>query len=88
MDQGMLNALVLPLLFSICGGLYLYVRFPDRRPRALLVMTLFQLVGAYGYATAPEEGVFGLLILHAAVVFVLLVRHLQTPTLLPGNLSQ
>ncbi|CAM3935671.1 hypothetical protein [Deinococcus marmoris] len=88
MDQGMLNALVLPLLFSIGGGLYLYLRFPERRPRALLVMTLFQLVGAYGYATAPEEGLFGLLILHAAVVFVLLVRHLQTPTLLPGSMPQ
>lgn len=84
----MLNTLVLPLLFSICGGLYLYVRFPERRPRALLVMTLFQLVGAYGYATAPEETLFGLLVLHAAVVFILLVRHLQAPVLTPGNSHQ
>jgi hypothetical protein len=88
MDQGILNALVLPLLFSISGGLYLYVRFPERRPRALLVMTLFQLVGAYGYATSPDDALFGLLVLHAAVVFILLVRHLQAPTLLPGNTSQ
>ncbi|CAM3565929.1 hypothetical protein DEFR109230_02985 [Deinococcus frigens] len=84
----MLNALVLPLLFSLCGGLYLYVRFPERRPRALLIMTLFQLVGAYAYATAPNDGLFGLLVLHAAVAFVLLVRHLQTPTLLVGGAQQ
>ncbi len=88
MDQGLINTLVLPLLFSICGGLYLYVRFPERRPRALLVMTLFQLVGAYGYSTAPEEALFGLLVMHAAVVFILLVRHLQAPALLPGNTHQ
>lgn len=81
MDQGMLNALVLPLLFSMCSGIYLYLRFPERRPRALLVLTLLQLVGAYGYAGDPSEGLLGLLLVHAAVVLVLLVRHLQTPLL-------
>ena len=77
----MLNALFFPLLFSMCGGTYLYVRFPDRRPRALLTLILFQLVGAYGYMTDPTEGLFALLTLHAALVFVLLLRHLQTPPL-------
>ena len=81
MDQGMLNALILPLLFSMCGGTYLYIRFPERRPNALLVLTLFQLVGAYGYVTDPTEGLFALLSAHAVLVFVLLLRHLQTPPL-------
>ncbi len=85
MDQGMLNVLALPLLFSMVGGTYVFVRFRDRRPNALLVVTLFQLVGAYGYATHPEEGLFGLLILHAVVVFALLLRHLQSPALATEN---
>ncbi|GGM04555.1 hypothetical protein [Deinococcus aerophilus] len=85
MDQEMLNVLALPLLFSMIGGTYVFVHFRDRRPNALLVVTLFQLVGAYGYTTQPSEGLFGLLVLHAVVVFALLLRHLQTPALATDN---
>ncbi|WP_412028390.1 hypothetical protein [Deinococcus yunweiensis] len=79
----MLNTLFFPLLFSMGAGTYAYLRFPDRRPRALLVMTLFQLLGAYGHFTQPVTPLFLLLGLHATVVFFLLVHHLQTPALAP-----
>lgn len=61
MGQEMLNALLLPLLFSMAGGTYAYLRFPERRPRVLLTLLLFQLVGAYGHAVQPDSGLFGLL---------------------------
>ncbi|GHF47971.1 hypothetical protein HNQ07_002710 [Deinococcus metalli] len=79
----MLNTLFFPLLFSMGAGSYAYLRFRDRRPNALLVMTLFQLLGAYGYFTQPVAPLFMLLALHATVVFFLLVHHLQAPTLAP-----
>ncbi|MFC3835686.1 MULTISPECIES: hypothetical protein [Deinococcus] len=79
----MLNTLFFPLLFSMGAGTYAYLRFPDRRPRALLVMTLFQLLGAYGHFTQPAAPLFLLLGLHATVVFFLLVHHVQTPALAP-----
>lgn len=75
----MLNALALPLLFSMIGGTYAYLRFPDRRPRVLLTLILFQLVGAYGHATQPGMALFSLLVLHGSVVFALLLHGLQTP---------
>lgn len=75
----MLNALVLPLLFSMVGGTYAYLRFPERRPRVLLTLILFQLVGAYGHSTEPGTPLFGLLALHMLVVVGLLLHGLQTP---------
>ncbi len=75
----MLNALALPLLFSMLGGTYAYLRFPDRRPRVLLTLILFQLVGAYGHATQPGMALFSLLVLHGLVVFGLLLLGLQGP---------
>lgn len=75
----MLNALLLPLLFSMIGGSYAYLRFPDRRPRVLLTLVLFQLVGAYGHSAQPEMALFGLLGLHMLVVCALLLHHLQAP---------
>lgn len=75
----MLNVLALPLLFSILAGTYAYLRFPARRPRVLLTLILFQLVGGYGHASQPNEGLFGLLALHGLVVFGLLLHSLQTP---------
>lgn len=84
----MLNTLVLPLLFSMLGGAYVYLRFADRRPRALLILTLFQLLGAYGFSTQPTPELFGLLALHATVVFFLLLHHLQTPLVLQEQQSR
>ncbi|WP_240741817.1 hypothetical protein [Deinococcus sp. KSM4-11] len=83
----MLNTLFFPLLFSMGAGTYAYLRFHDRRPRALLVMTLFQLLGSYGYFTQQGAPLFALLAVHATVVFFLLVHHLQTPTLAPESRS-
>lgn len=79
MGQDILNALVLPLLFSMAGGSYAYLRFPERRPRVLLTLILFQLVGAYGHATEPGAALFGLLVLHSLVVFGLLLHGLLRP---------
>ncbi|EYB69746.1 hypothetical protein DEIPH_ctg002orf0070 [Deinococcus phoenicis] len=79
MSQEMLNALALPLLFSMIGGTYAYLRFPDRRSRVLLTLILFQLVGAYGHAVQPGAALFGLLALHMLVVFGLLLHGLLTP---------
>ncbi|WP_104991285.1 hypothetical protein [Deinococcus sp. NW-56] len=79
MGQEMLNALLFPLLFSIVGGTYAYLRFPDRRPKVLLTLVLFQLVGAYGHASQPDTGLFGLLTLHLLVVVTWLAHYLQTP---------
>lgn len=76
----MLNALVLPLLFSMLGGTYAYLRFPERRPRVLLTLILFQLVGSYGHSSQPSAALFGLLALHMLVVFGLLLHGLQTPS--------
>ncbi|GGR49174.1 hypothetical protein GCM10008959_07960 [Deinococcus seoulensis] len=75
----MLNALLLPLMFSMAGGTYVYLQLPDRRAQGLLILTLFQLVGAVGYVMEPTLNLFMLLSLHASVVLVLLVRHLQAP---------
>jgi len=41
MAQEMLNALLLPLLFSMAGGTFVFLRRPDQRTRGLLVMILF-----------------------------------------------
>ncbi|WP_216325361.1 hypothetical protein [Deinococcus aestuarii] len=79
MGQDILNALVLPLLFSMGGGVYAYLRFPDRRPRVLVTLILFQLVGACGHVMEPGTALFGLLVLHGLVVFALLLHGLQTP---------
>lgn len=88
MGQEMLHALFFPLLFSMGAGTYAYLRFSDRRPRALLILTLFQLLGAYAHASEPGPGLFTLLGLHGAVVFFLLLHHLQTPTLVPEHHTQ
>jgi len=79
MGQEMLNALVFPLLFSMAGGTYAYLRFPERRPKVLLTVMLFQLVGAYGHAGQPDPALFGLLTLHLLVTVVWLGHYLQTP---------
>ncbi|WP_165794123.1 hypothetical protein [Deinococcus aerius] len=81
MSQEMLNALALPLLFSMLGGTYAYLRFPERRSKVLLTLILFQLVGAYGHATQPGMALFSLLVLHSLVVFALLLHGLRTPRL-------
>lgn len=88
MGQEMLNTLFFPLLFSMGAGSFAYLRFHDRRPRALLVMTLFQLLGSYGYFTQPAAPLFALLALHATIVFFLLLNHLQAPVLIPESQSQ
>lgn len=75
----MLNALLLPLMFSMAGGTYVYLYLPDRRAQGLLILTLFQLVGAVGYVMQPTLELMMLLSLHASVVLVMLVRHLQGP---------
>ena len=75
----MLNALALPLMFSMLAGVYAYVRFPERRSKVLLVVILFQLVGAGGYVTEPGHALFGLLSMHALVVFTLLLHGLGLP---------
>ncbi|WP_243398142.1 hypothetical protein [Deinococcus koreensis] len=77
----MLNALFFPLLFSMSAGTYAYLKFSDRRPRALLILTLFQLLGASAYAQQPDQGLFAMLAVHAILVFFLLLHHLQTPAL-------
>ena len=79
MGQDILNALVLPLLFSMGGGVYAYLRFPERRPRVLLTLILFQLVGACGQVMEPGAPLFGLLVVHGLVVLTLLLHGLQTP---------
>lgn len=75
----MLSTLILPLLFSMLAGTFIYRRFPERRPRALLILTLFQLVGASGYVLQADPGLFTLLAVHATLVFFLLIDHLQAP---------
>ncbi|MFT2721311.1 hypothetical protein ACMT4L_15050 [Deinococcus sp. A31D244] len=75
----MLNALLLPLMFSMAGGTYVYLQLPDRRAQGLLILTLFQLIGAVGYVMEPTVSLFTLLSIHASVVLILLVRHLQAP---------
>ena len=77
----MLNALFFPLLFSMGAGTYAYLTFSDRRPRALLILTLFQLLGASAYAQQPDQALFTLLAVHGLLVFFLLLHHLQTPAL-------
>ena len=79
MSQDMFNALILPLLFSMVGGTYAYLSFPERRPSVLLTLILFQLVGSAGHTMEPGEALFGLLGLHGLVVFGLLVHGLLTP---------
>ncbi|TDE85743.1 hypothetical protein [Deinococcus sp. S9] len=81
MSQEMLNVLALPLLFSVLGGSYAYLRFPDRRPNVLLTLILFQLVGGYGYSTQPSSALFSLLALHGLVVLTLLLHGLQSSQL-------
>lgn len=80
----MLNALALPLLFSMLAGVYAYTRFPERRSKVLLVVILFQLVGSAGYVTEPGYALFSLLCVHAVVVLGLLLHGLQV---LPGELA-
>ncbi|GGR79008.1 hypothetical protein GCM10008960_02280 [Deinococcus sedimenti] len=75
----MLNALLLPLMFSVAGGTFVFLRRPEQRPQGLLIMILFQLVGAAGYVLQPTLEVFALLCVHALFVLVLMTRHLQTP---------
>ncbi|GAA0499134.1 hypothetical protein [Deinococcus depolymerans] len=75
----MLNALLLPLMFSMVGGTYVYRRLPERRAHGLLILILFQLVGAAGYVMKPTLELLMLLTLHASAVLVMLVRHLQSP---------
>ncbi|THF68615.1 hypothetical protein E7T06_15595 [Deinococcus sp. Arct2-2] len=79
MDQEMLNALALPLLFSVIAGVYAYTRFPERRPRVLLVLILMQLVGAYAHATQPGMPLFVLLSLYSLVVLGLMLHWFQHP---------
>lgn len=82
----MLNTLLLPLMFSMAGGIYVYLCVPDRRAQGLLILTLFQLVGAVGYVMQPTLELLTLLSLHASVVLVMLVRHLQAPVpVTPGG---
>ena len=75
----MLNALLLPLLFSMAGGTFVFLRRPDQRARGLLVMILFQLVGAAGNVMQSSPELYALLCVHALVVLVLMTRHLQAP---------
>ncbi|WP_229784489.1 hypothetical protein [Deinococcus radiotolerans] len=79
----MLNALLLPLLFSMAGGTFVFLRRPEARQQGLLVMILFQLVGAAGYTLQSTLEVFALLCVHALFVLVLMTRHLQTPHVAP-----
>ncbi|WP_221089078.1 hypothetical protein [Deinococcus aquaedulcis] len=79
MDQEMLNALLLPLMFSMIGGTFVFLYRPEQRAQGLLILTLFQLVGAAGYAMKPTLELFALLCVHALTVLVLLTRHLQAP---------
>lgn len=81
----MLNALFFPLLFSMSAGTYAYLKFSDRRPRALLILTLFQLLGASAYAQQPDQALFTLLAVHGILVFFLLLHHLQSPALAPEH---
>ena len=83
MSQELLNALLLPLIFSMAGGTFVFLRRPEQRQQGLLIMILFQLVGAAGYSRQPSLEVFGLLCLHALFVLVLMTRHLQTPQVAP-----
>ena len=61
------------------GGTYAYLRFPERRPKVLLTLVLFQLVGAYGHTSQPDTALFGPLTLHLLVVVAWLGHYLQTP---------
>ncbi|UBV43412.1 hypothetical protein LAJ19_04140 [Deinococcus taeanensis] len=75
----MLNALLLPLLFSMAGGTFVFLQRPDQRHKGLLVMILFQLVGAGGYVMQPHVELFALLCVHAVLVVSLMTRHFQAP---------
>ncbi|MFC5847729.1 hypothetical protein [Deinococcus petrolearius] len=79
MGQDMFAAFVLPVLFSIGGGLYGYFRFAERRPMLLLNLMLIFLLGAYVQYSQPSEGLFSLLLLDGTFLFFLLVHHLQSP---------
>ncbi|AWT36086.1 hypothetical protein DM785_11340 [Deinococcus actinosclerus] len=83
MAQEMLNALLLPLLFSMAGGTFVFLRRPDQRTRGLLVMILFQLVGAAGNVMQTSTELYALLCVHALVVLILMTRHLQSPHVTP-----
>lgn len=83
MQEDMLAALALPLLFSMTAGTYGFVRFPERRANILLVTILFQLLGAFAVNMQPSTALLGLLCVHALVVSVLLVQHVQTPQPVP-----
>lgn len=87
MDQEILNALILPLLFSLAVGVYGFVRLPEKRGPLLLNLMLLQLVGVYGLHLEHSTTLFGLLSVHCAAVFIMLVRHLQTPEPLPQQHS-
>ncbi|WP_232337855.1 hypothetical protein [Deinococcus arboris] len=79
----MLNALLLPLLFSMASGTFIFLYRPEQRGQGLLILTLFQLVGAAGYAMQPTTELLALLSAHALAVLVMLTRHLQTPVPVP-----
>lgn len=79
MSQDLLNALALPMLFSILAGLYGYFRFPGRRPALLLNLLLILLVGAAGHWYQPDTALFNLLLIHSTAVFFMLLHHVQTP---------
>lgn len=84
----MLSTLVLPLLFSLIAGVYVFQQYPARRPALLLNLILFQFVGAWAMHREPSLALQGLLTLHALGVCVLLVRHLQTPVAEGATASQ
>lgn len=79
----MFAALALPLLFSMGAGIYGFGRFPERRNSLLLVVILFQLLGAFAVQYQPSLALLGLLSIHALVVCGLLVQHVQTPQPVP-----
>ncbi|MFC4427426.1 hypothetical protein [Deinococcus navajonensis] len=79
MAQDLLNALALPMLFSMMAGAYGYFRFPERRPALLLNLLLILLVGAYSHWRQPSQDLFNLLLMHSTAVFFMLLHHLQTP---------
>ncbi|MFB9990438.1 hypothetical protein ACFFLM_00320 [Deinococcus oregonensis] len=77
MDQEMLSSLFFPLLFSLAGSVYAYVKVSEKAEQVLLVMVLFQVIGSVGYILGASTTLFVLLAVHAMALAGLMVHRLQ-----------
>ena len=75
----MLTTLIGPLLFAAFGGVWGYLKHPERRHGLLATLICFQLLGAYCSLKEPSAGLFALLCGLGLIVFSMLLHTLLRP---------